>query len=546
MTKKYPSEFDDLIRSLWYQGVPRQEIERQTGASAGHISDVIAEEKRLIGEGNVDAMRRLAGEAGKHSFNPLAISRAIRFLNACNTLGMDDEEIIDSLPRIDEACKKAGIEIKDLPLDVEGKAEKLKSLEAKIQTSEEIAFEADKRREAALLKAKQTDESLAECQQMRNFLEDHGMPADNPKKMENLFRNAEQAGFDVKSLAAKVAAVDSLDERIKEGDGIIKMQQEQQAGNKKILDQQLVQIKASEVLITEMNNFKSVGGTPSLLKEITNTAKKVAASNRMTDQQGMEKLAIDILTKYDPMKGFEKAAAEEEKKAADAAKKFEEFKTHHARYIGLMEALNDIFAGGGTSADILAIKSILEKDGTNLPAFRAQVLMHGSTSKLLDDIEEQVKKGEARRIELERVNSTLEARSAALEKTYTDYDERLRKVMQTIVDAASSGAMLITDTSKQASANLVDAARIGIRGFDVIDAQAKEVIKRYTRTLGIGVFEPLIRYVNGEEVDPKQIREAALFAMQILLTFLSLGSPNRSALERVMKDLKGDFTFGVF
>ena len=60
MNKVITEKAEELIIQLWYEGNPRQEIEKRTSASAGTINNVVQREKQLVGEGNVDALRKLA------------------------------------------------------------------------------------------------------------------------------------------------------------------------------------------------------------------------------------------------------------------------------------------------------------------------------------------------------------------------------------------------------------------------------------------------------------------------------------------------------
>lgn len=59
------TETNDRIIKFWYEGSPRHYIVQETGASAGHVHDVKAGEWQKTGEGNVEALRRLAVAASK-------------------------------------------------------------------------------------------------------------------------------------------------------------------------------------------------------------------------------------------------------------------------------------------------------------------------------------------------------------------------------------------------------------------------------------------------------------------------------------------------
>ena len=85
MKRTVTKKDEELIIQLWYEGYPRQEIEKRTSASARTINNVVQREKRLVGEGKVDALRRLASGMRKDkAYNSVDIMRGTRFLNACN------------------------------------------------------------------------------------------------------------------------------------------------------------------------------------------------------------------------------------------------------------------------------------------------------------------------------------------------------------------------------------------------------------------------------------------------------------------------------
>jgi hypothetical protein len=124
---------EELIIQLWYEGTPRQEIEKRTSASAGTINNVVQREKQLVGEEKVDALRKLASGLRKEkAHNSVDIMRATRFLNTCNARDMNDEDVIECLPRLDQSCKKNNISLQDLPLDTEGRVAKIQELNSTI------------------------------------------------------------------------------------------------------------------------------------------------------------------------------------------------------------------------------------------------------------------------------------------------------------------------------------------------------------------------------------------------------------------------------
>lgn len=436
VVKKFSPESDDLIRSLWYQGIPRPEIEKQAVTSAGHISDVVAEEKRLVGEDNVDALRRLAIEVGKAKHTTVDLMRGIRFLNACDGRGMDDEKVIECIPRLDEACKRSGISIQDLPVDVESRVAKAKELDARIEKGKMAVAEADK--------------------------------------------------------------------------------------------------------------LKVMGANLPLLKAITDVAKRVGAANKMTDRQAMEKFTTDILAKYEPLAGLEQAFVTAQKEFARVEAQMEKLKIEYAQHAQAIDALTAILASGGKASDVLSTKHMLEKGGSSLPALSSKVSLYGSMDSAYRELEKQVKDLEAKRLALEADVSLLGTRKEGLEKFLESADETIKKQVESMINAGQNASTTISNAVAKADKDIAD-TRVAVLGdITAIGEKAKAVTKEYALTQGVRVFEPLIRVVNGEKGDSKEVRNAVLFAMSIMLSRLSPHSKHRASLEALIEDLRDDITFGLF
>ena len=74
--------------------------------------DAICSQAARIGKANLDALRRLAkGLPRDKEFKLLDIQRTTSFFTGCNARGMDDEAVMDCIPRLEESCKKNNISI---------------------------------------------------------------------------------------------------------------------------------------------------------------------------------------------------------------------------------------------------------------------------------------------------------------------------------------------------------------------------------------------------------------------------------------------------
>ena len=123
----------------------------------------------------------------------------------------------------------------------------------------------------------------------------------------------------------------------------------------------------------------------------------------------------------------------------------------------------------------------------------------------------------------------LERGKEALETLVNDYKENLKKEMQATIDAAKDVVTKISDASKEASSKI-----------SAIGKEAQDVTKQFAQSRGLLVFEALIRSLNGEKVDVRQLRDAAVVAMTILSAALPESSRNKYSLDAVTKNVKDD------
>ena len=136
---------------------------------------------------------------------------------------------------------------------------------------------------------------------------------------------------------------------------------------------------------------------------------------------------------------------------------------------------------------------------------------------------------ETRKLQLEPAVNLLERGKEALETLVNDYKENLKKEMQATIDAAMDVVTKISDAGKEASSKI-----------SAIGKEAQDVTKQFAQSRGLLVFEALIRSLNGEKVDVRQLRDAAVVAMTILSAALPESSRNKYSLDAVTKNLKDD------
>jgi hypothetical protein len=566
----YPDE--EKILSLHYNGYSRDEIHTMTGISTGKISNIIATEKARLSAADVDAIRRIgremiknskAGGNGEGEGRPsswLDTANAFAFSNFCKKHNLDIEEIKNALPEILKKCKEQKIRLMDLPLDTESKLKSIAELEEKKNGLQKDIVNLDQEKTQKFKDAHYTDESLAKCRKMTDFLTKNGLSVDAPDRFKNALLNAEKAGYDPRALVEKISSIKSLDiKKINIEESIAKLERDQQE-NKEIIKGQQLQIIANNDILKAAAELKNMGCNVTVLKAIIDVVRKiVAAANKemeaaktssttkmMTEEGAMEKFTTDILTIYEPLTGFERAISIKQKEKAELEADIEDLKIEYAKDNDLVDALDVLLKNGVKPDDILAVKYLVEKQGSNLIALKNRIMLCGSLDSLVDKLDKQVKDLDVRKHTLEHDVSLLQTRKESLEKFIQDAADNLQEVVESMIATLSGGEIKTKDMIAGICKDIPSALNVVIAKISDIGKQADDVVKQFAKTRGILVFEALIRAVNGEEVDIRQVRDATVLAMFLLLARLPERSSNRIGLEVLIKNLKGDVSISYF
>jgi hypothetical protein len=515
---------EELIIQLWYEGTPRQEIEKRTSASAGTINNVVQREKQLVGEGKVDALRKLASRLRKEkASNSVDIMRATRFLNACNSRDMHDEDVIECLPRLDQSCKKNNISLQDLPLDIESRVAKIQELDSTIAAKEKDAIEANKRREEALKKARLTDEALSRFNTYMNMLTKRGLPLDpqHPGKFENALANAEEEGYDVKSIIDEISQCRSLKQENASLRAANLEHEAREARNKQITkEQQARMAKNAELLGKVEQAEKMYLGIPQL-DALIQAVTKVGRDNGIDAQSSVRKFTNDVSTSYDSKVGFAWKIEEHKKQCSDLEAKIDKLKMDYAPHKDAVDSVATLHAKGVKDHEVVSLKNIIERSGvSNIKELEDEIKSYGSLKIAMNELENQNKELVTRNLALKNQNELLECANTSLKKIVEDmgdffkiefdkYNNTIKADTESIkfTIAESNKAMKhstaelkrgIDDATSQTS-NILDAAKIGYH--KILENQ---------RLL---VYGPLVRAARGEKVEGKGIVVALISAI---------------------------------
>ena len=240
--------FDDSnVISLWYRGYTREQIHKATRISTGKISNIISQERERLGKGEVESIRR-AGEALRESGKTwVDLADGVALQNYCTKHKLDMEELKIIIPNVQEKCKERGFTLADLPLDTDMKVKELTEIEATRKNASKEVEDLNAAKERTLADTDETDESLAKCKEMREFLASYHLSPDEPDKLKNAISNAKAAGYDEKVLVDMIARFNSVNDETKRKQETNVQQEKRIKDLDETLEEQRVQILANAV-----------------------------------------------------------------------------------------------------------------------------------------------------------------------------------------------------------------------------------------------------------------------------------------------------------
>jgi hypothetical protein len=550
MIKEITEKAEELIIQLWYEGTPRQEIEKRTSASAGTINNVVQREKQLVGEGKVDALRKLAlGLRKEKAHNSVDIMRATRFLNACNARDMNDEDVIECLPRLDQSCRKNNISLQDLPLDTEGRVAKIQELNSTIAAKEKDALEAKKRREEALREAGLTDEAFSRFNTYMNMLTKRGLPLDprHPEKFENALANAEEGGYDLKSIIDEISQCRSLKQE-NAGLRAANLEHEaREARNKQITKEQQAQMAKNAELLGKVEQAEKMHlGIPQL-EVLIQAVTKVGRDNGIDAQSSVRKFTDDVSTSYDSKVGFARRIEEHKKQCSDLEAKINKLTMDYAPHKDAVDSLVTLHAKGVKDHEIVSLKNIIERSALlNIKELEDDIKSYGSLKIAINELENQNKELVTSNLALKNQNELLECANTSLKKTVESMGDFFKIEFNKYIDTIKAGTESIKSTIAESDKAMKHSTAELERGMDVAGIQIVKVLEAvkigYQKILAnqrLRVYEPFVRAERGEKVEGKAMVIALISAIDSAEPHLDsiTNDSAKSYLRRARKEL---------
>jgi hypothetical protein len=540
----------ELIIQLWYEGTPRQGIVKRTSASAGTINNVVQREKQLVGEGKVEALRKLASGLRKDkAHNSVDIMRATRFLNACNARDVDDEDVIECLPRLDQSCKKNNISLQDLPLDTESRVAKIQELDSTIAAKEKNASEAEKHSDEALKKANQTDKSIARFDRVMDMLGRRGLSAnvDSLEKLGNALANAEEAGHDPKYIVHKITEHQSLEQQNADLRAANLEHEAREARNKQITKQQQAEMAKNAELLGKVEQAEKMHLRIPQLQVLIQAVTKVGRDNGIDIQSSVRKFTDDVSTSYNSKVGFARKIEEHKKQCSDLETKIDKLKMDYATHKDAVDSLVTLHAKGVKDHEIVSLKNIIERSAlSNIKELEDDIKSYGSLKSAINELENQNKELVTRNLALKNQNELLECEQTSLKKTVENMGDFFKIEFNKYIDTIKAGTESIKSTIAESDKAMKHSTAELKMGTDVASIQIVKVLEAakigFQKILAnqrLRVYEPFVRAERGEKVEGKAMVIALISAIDSAEPHLDsiTNDSAKSYLRRARKEL---------
>jgi hypothetical protein len=477
------------------------------------------------------------------------LADAIANSNYCKRHDIDQEALKEALPAIHQKLRDCGWDISYLPEYVQDKEIANAASEAKKNALQNDLQKLEEKMIHMRKEAGYIEESLAKSCDLDDFLLQHGLSPQSPEKLRTALMNAEAAGCDGKVLADKISVIDSLEMRLNNLKGEIEQLLRTKDQYDKMIRLHELKMMTISAKLKTAEELENMGCGFTVLNAIMEVIKKVAvaistATRTMVDyDRATEKFANDVLTQYDQLVGLEIAISAKQCEKSDLIGKVEAIKMGYAKDRKAIDDLQVLHRNGVTNGDISELKYLVEVEGSRLSTLKDNIVLHGSLSKANYVLEKNVHDLDAKKHALELDISALETRKTTFEQHIKYADENLKKKISSIIAAVDNASTKISGASDESVKAISDAKENTVHKIQAIGETANMAVKQFAETRGVLVFAPLIRSVNGQKVEDRHMRDAVVFALEILLAAMPSTSSSKHALEVAKTSLKSDASF---
>ena len=327
MTFHIPENIRQTVIRLWLEGNSRKEIALISGVSEGTVSNIIAEWRQKLGDGDAEALRELGINMKRIGIDAAQCAEGFRISSTMKKLGINENQFKSFINEVYEYCfQRLGLTpediasnlkelvklSKDIPLAkipeyIEKKKkeiiklkEYIQTLKEKIETSEMETSLAEDLRDAALENERITSAEVGEYSNLKAELRRYGLDIhkDIPKfaKVVNSIRNY---GYSVNQVLSIFESLQSLKFLF----GYLGNRVNQLFNQKMGLEQNCSTLQDMASSLSQKlyacDELKSMGLGFNNLRLLINTIKEIAAEKQIPYKVAIEQFFEFLEQKYE-------------------------------------------------------------------------------------------------------------------------------------------------------------------------------------------------------------------------------------------------------
>jgi hypothetical protein len=273
------------------------------------------------------------------------------------------------------------------------------------------------------------------------------------------------------------------------------------------------------------------------LDTLADVMARIGAALGMDAPTAMKKLVLDIQTSYDSKLGFDEKIAQSKAELVDVRMQIEQFKIQHSANIQALEALRKLRANRVESDKILAIKTIVEKEGDDLEVLAAEVQHFGNIRAAIAELESE-------RVELKKANVALRTEN---ERLQNDNDAKQATIDGSLQKFAEQVANLQAAAQNTMTANHVIEGNMQqfLATMRQIVALAYESAEHAKNAWAVLIFEPLARAMLGWPVKNSDLLDRLALAIRVVLPRLPTHNLARVNLQNALSSLRTEISLDL-
>jgi hypothetical protein len=339
MNYKIPEDIRRKIIRLWLEGKSRKDIALICDVSEGTVSNVIADWKQTLGEGDADALRELGSNLRRSGIDAAQCAQGHRTSMILRKMGVNEEDFESFISKLYERCMKvSGLtadkigsyledlfefsdedddnggnipKLSEISYYIEQKKDEKKKLKEDIQDlqkqkkiSEEEASYANELRDAALENEKTTVTELREYSNFKAELRRCGLSSsssivDDPRKLVRVIYGIKQRGYDVDKVLSEYLDIEFM-----------QVKRDMLTTQTRILEDKIVNLQSQYSFLESQVNLHSqrlyvydelnaIGLGLNRLRLLLNAIKEIAAENGISYKDGVDQFFEFIEKHYD-------------------------------------------------------------------------------------------------------------------------------------------------------------------------------------------------------------------------------------------------------